>query len=178
MLCVRCGAQNPAGSKYCAGCQAVLLAVPQPASLGGLEISEGTAYVLPQERFLSRNLNELYELLAELLETGAGEELVREHLQLLRAAFTEFTERAVPGLFEMLLHEEQARPEHEFPGQVRYLVNTGVDLFGRGLGELERALDPVRPAELETAFETLQQGNDNLCLSFVLVEQRKTELEP
>ncbi len=175
MLCVRCGAENPAGSKYCGGCQALLpQGVPGPPQVGGLEISEDRTYVLPQERFLSRHLNELYDLLAELLETGEGEEEVRRHLAMLRAAYDNFTQRAVPNLFEMLLHEEQAQPDNEFPGQVRYLVNTGVDLFGRGLDGLD---DARSPEAVEAAFEILQQGNDNLCQSFLMVEQRKAELD-
>lgn len=177
MLCVRCGADNPAGSKYCSQCQAVLIQSGPSPAVGGLEISETQSYVVPQERFLSRHLNELYELLAELLESGAGEAAVGEKLTLLREAYQDFTERAVPGLFDMLLHDEQVWPGHEFPGQVRYLVNSGVDLFGQGLAGLEQALDPLRPEAVEAAFETLQQGNDNLCLSFVMVEERKAELE-
>lgn len=177
MLCVRCGAENPVGSKYCGQCQAVLLQSEPSPQVGGLEISENQSYVVPQERFLSRHLNELYDLLAELLETGGPVPAVAEKLAFLRAAYQDFTEQAVPGLYEMLLHDEQARPGHEFPGQVRYLVNSGVDLFGQGLARLDEALEPLQPEAVELAFETLQQGNDNLCLSFVMVEERKAELE-
>lgn len=173
MLCIRCGAANQPSARYCQACQAVL---PQQAPTGeaprGIEISEERHYVVPEERFLSRNLNLLHDLLLEFLETGEGQEAVQAHLNTIKAAFERFTQQAVPQLHDLLMHEDQ---ESDFPGQVRYLVARGTDLFGQGLVDLEAATDETA---LEAAFERLQQGNDNLCQSFVLVDERKRQLDP
>lgn len=172
MLCIRCGAENQPSTKYCQGCQALL---PQQAPTGdppkGIEISEDRQYVVPEERFLTRNLNVLHDLLAEFLDTGEGKDLVQQHLETIKAAYRRFTEQAVPQLHDLLMHEDQ---DSDFPGQVRYLVARGTDLFGQGLADLETATDE---AMLEAAFERLQQGNDNLCQSFVMLDQRKKQLE-
>ncbi|GMU54546.1 MAG: hypothetical protein AMXMBFR33_36920 [Candidatus Xenobia bacterium] len=170
MLCLRCGASPPAGSKYCPQCNALLLQAAPQEPRAGLSLEEGREYPVPQERFLTHNLNVLHDLLYHNLEEVPG------YLSELRGLLEEFAGQAVPQLLELLLVEEQADPEGSFVPEVRYLMVRGVDLFREGLDRLEGALSPLDEAEAESAFETLSQGNDHLCGGLLKVEERQQEL--
>lgn len=170
MLCLRCGASPPAGSKYCPQCNALLLQSAPEEPRTGLSLEEGREYPVMQERFLTHNLNVLHDLLYTHLEE------VPAYLAELRGLLEEFAGQAVPQLLELLLVEEQADPQASFPPEVRYLMVRGVDLFREGLDRLEAALSPLDETAAESAFETLQQGNDHLCSGLLKVEERQQQL--
>lgn len=176
LCCVRCGEAQPEGGNVCSKCGAVLPRKAPEETHQPFSLEEGRHYPSPQQSFETENLLQLRYAVEDWLEGGSMDD-VRNWVKFIRQSFTGFQRGAVPGLLRTLELEREQDADNDFPHQVQYLVKKGCGLYDDGLARLEEFVSTEDEVTMEAGLLQLQEGNDNLVLSFQMVAQRQAELE-
>ncbi|MGE0493383.1 MAG: hypothetical protein AB7S38_29515 [Vulcanimicrobiota bacterium] len=179
MQCIRCGHENPEGTKVCSGCQARLLRLaPTGVPNQSVAIEEGREYLAPQINYETVHLMTLFEVVELFLDDGVDPEAVMAEIEAHRARLDAYEAGPLPDSLSLLAQEAQRLPADDFHTQVSYLLKKGVGLYRQGLDNLTLALEEAETEEpFVEACQALQDGNNHICLGLELMDERQKQLE-
>lgn len=179
MLCPKCSADNPAHSRYCKKCQAVLPRMAGAAQPATVALQEGIEYPEPTHHYETDQLLELHELVEEVLEGEDVFEQLEAHLEQMAQNYEQFEREHIQPMQEMLVRESGRLPDDDYNTKLSYVLKTGMARFHEGKEKFRVFFETESddPDELEVAFATVGDGHDYVCLGIEMAQQRLAELE-
>ncbi len=177
--CFKCSADNPAGTKYCVSCGALLPQIaPTGASSSSIDLDEETQYLAPTKHYPSEELLQLAWCANDFLEEEVQElDGFLDAYEHVKQKFENYKSNNMTAFLDLVADDRARAPEDPYPKQLAYLHNKGVGLYEEGIAIVEGFLDAYDADKIEA--EQLKEGviklvlaNDHFSLAFELVQAR------
>jgi hypothetical protein len=148
-----------------------------PGAASAVELDENTHYLTPERRFVTEYLFDLTNRAYEYLHLGEPGEPLLEAFQVVKQRVDDFEHNKYPDILETFVNERNDFPEDEYPKQVLYLLNKGLNMYREGIAQFESFIASGDEPTLIESVTKMQDANDNLCLAYQLVGLRNKGLE-
>jgi X-X-X-Leu-X-X-Gly heptad repeat protein len=167
MLCVKCGHDNTAGSKYCGKCNAMMFHMaPESTTTSVIDVEEGMDYISPERNYECRWLLDFFEATTRFTNGEIGFDVVEKVYDNIKKIYESFDNRELPDFLNELDGWRNTELGKEYSRQMTYLLTKGFQLMNEGFESLKGYMsDPSNLSSLQEGLNKLQDGVNQIGLS-------------
>jgi hypothetical protein len=175
MLCVKCGQDNPPGTKYCENCNAIIMGtLPESTTTSVVDVEEGQSYLTPEKDYECTWLAEFMFIVHQYLDGKADMEEVIDVYESLVKLYESYDGEKLPDFLNELDTHRHTELGKEHSRQLTYLMTKGFQLMNEGLQMAKEFIaNPKNQESIYNALIKLQDCANQIGLAVEFMQLHK-----